>query len=322
MDAQRYAEVKRVFREAIRWAPEEREAVIAALAEDEAVRAEVRSLLAHHEEEAEEAAAEEASVGGRTLAALLREERAGGAAAGWAPERVMRTLEPIARALEELGERGGVHGAVRADRVTLSEAGAALGGGPAVDGLGDAADSMRRVATLPWIDRAAAATAAPEQLLPSLGPTGPWTDVYALALLCVELMLGRPATEGTAAAALTRARDEAAQPTPRAVGLAVPAAVEAVLARALAMRPMERYQDVRRFWAALRASLPAEAAGKGGPGKSGPESDRPSSSSSSATPVPKLPRAAERRLRRRMRAIFAAVLLVLAAIIVAILRFG
>lgn len=308
MDAQRYAEVKRVFREAIRWAPEERGAVIAALAEDEAVRAEVRSLLAHHEEETAEGAEAKVAaeaVGGTTLATLLREERAGGAAAGWAPERVIRTLEPIARALEELGERGGVHGAVRADRVTLSEAGAVLGGGPA--------DSMRAEAP-PWIDRAAAAAAAPEQLLPSLGPTGPWTDVYALALLCVELMLGRPATEGAASAALTRARDEAAQPTPRAVGLAVPAAVEAVLARALAMRPMERYQDVRRFWAALLASLPARSS------SSLPSS--PSSPSSPEAPVPKLPRAAERRYRRRVRAIFAAALAVVAALVLAILRCG
>jgi hypothetical protein len=93
--------------------------------------------------------------------------------------------------------------------------------------------------------------------LPALGPTGPWTDVYALALLCVELMHGRPVTEGSAVAALARTRDDAVQPTPRAVGLEVPAAVEAVMTMAMAMRPMQRYQDVGRFWAALRDSLAA-----------------------------------------------------------------
>lgn len=236
MDRERHARVharvKEVFREAIRWVPEERAAVVEALAgDDAAVRDEVRSLLAHHVEApaaAGEAPGSGAGGGGRMRAEILREARAGGAAAGWPLERVVRTLEPIAGALAELGDRG-------------------------ID-----PDDP------PEIDRVVAAAAAPEQLLPSLGPVGPWTDVYALALVCVELMLGRPPTDGGAAAALARARDEAAQPAPRAVGLEVPPAVEAVLVRALAMRPMERYQDVRRFWTALResvgASRPAAAA--------------------------------------------------------------
>jgi hypothetical protein len=241
VDRERHARVKQVFREAIRWAPEERAAVVDALAGDDAVvQGEVRSLLAHHVEAPAvagegpgdgaggDAGGGGAGGGGRTRAEILREARAGGAAAGWPLERVVRTLEPSAGALAELADRG-----IDPD-------------------------------VPPRIDRAAAAVAAPEQLLPQLGPVGPWTDVYALALVCVERMLGRPATDGAAGAALARARDEAAQPTPRAVGLEVPAAVEAVLARALAMRPMERYQDVRRFWAALRESVAASAAAAAG----------------------------------------------------------
>jgi serine/threonine protein kinase len=34
--------------------------------------------------------------------------------------------------------------------------------------------------------------AAPEQLLGTLGPTGPWTDVYALALVLLEVLSDRP----------------------------------------------------------------------------------------------------------------------------------
>ena len=245
MDPQRYARVKEVFREAMRWAPEERAAVVAELAGDEvAVRDEVLSLLAHHDEaplirEAAPAVMRapgpapqdpprtgDVVIEGRTPAELLRAaraEHAGGAAAGWDLERVIRILDPLARELASTADRGVVQGALAASR----------------------------------LDGVEAASAAPEQLAPALGPTGPWTDVYALALLCVELMLGHPATEGSAAAALARTRDEAPQPTPRAVGLDMPAAVEAVMAMALAMRPMERYQDVRRFWTALRESLAA-----------------------------------------------------------------
>jgi hypothetical protein len=51
VDPQRYARVKEVFREAMRWAPGERAAVVAVLAgDDAAVRDELRSLLAHHDD--------------------------------------------------------------------------------------------------------------------------------------------------------------------------------------------------------------------------------------------------------------------------------
>ncbi len=301
MDRERYAHVKQVFREALRWAPEDRAAAVDALAGDEAVRDEVRSLLAHHVDAPEElpGGAEEDLAGRRTLDELLRAERAGGAAAGWSIERVVRTLDPIAGELAGAADRGRVHGAVRAGHVLLDEEAAA--------GLGGWTRGARIAER---IDAADAAAAAPEQLSPALGPVGPWTDVYALALLCVELMLGRPAIGGEGspiAAALARARDEAAQPTPRAVGLAVPGAVEEVLARALAMRPMERYQDVRRFWAALREGVAASGS-----------TPRPSPSSPSPSPSPSASRPP--RPRRPWVALVAAALAVLAAAAIAIQR--
>jgi serine/threonine-protein kinase len=291
-----YAEVKRVFREAIRWAPEDRAEVVAALASDGEVRGEVMSLLAHHrEEERPRLEGGEGAGGQRTLAELLRTERAGrdedgGAGVGWDAARVIRTLDPIARVLAELAERGGSHGAVRAEHVALAEVDGASAAELTVAAPG--ADTADAGSTL---DRASAAAAAPEQISTVLGPIGPWTDVYALALLCVELMLGRRVAEpgATVADLLTRARDEAAQPTPRAVGLAVPDAVEAVLARALAMRPMERYQDAGRFWAALREAVaasppaPAPAATKPTPASPAPAARLTSpASGSAASPAP------------------------------------
>jgi len=325
MDRQRYARVKEIFREAMRWAPEERAAVIAARAEgDAAVRDEVLSLLAHHDDapllreparsdrpaanapspvepppdggrpagalspgeapldggrtaaapslaetppDGGRAAsapsamatplprARPASIGGvverRTLAELLAAERASGAAAGWPLERVVRTLEPIARALASAAHRGS--STARSAQTTSRSS--SWTGRPSPSSPASTATCTAPATST--IDSAHASSAAPEQVLPALGPTGPWTDVCALALLCVELMHGRPVTEGSAVAALARTRDDAVQPTPRAVGLEVPAAVEAVMAMAMAMRPMQRYQDVGRFWAALRDSLAA-----------------------------------------------------------------
>ena len=354
MDPQRYARVKEVFREAMRWAPEERVAVVAELAGDDAgLRDEVMSLLAHHDdaplirepapnvvrlagvatakEEAASGSGAPAAVetaapapatheapgagaagsGGRTLAELLRAERAEGAAAGWPIERVIRTLDPIVRALATAADRGEVHGAIRVDHVLLVEVGGESVAELADPGAAGTDPGPRGTDTATRLESAEAGSAAPEQISPTLGPVGPWTDVYGLALLCVELMLGRPAVKGTAVAVLARVRDETAQPTPRAVGLEVPAAVEAVMAMALAMRPMERYQDVRRFWTALRESLAASRSPAPSPLSSS------SSSLSSRLPTAKASTSRLPKLRRRARGKVAAAGLVIAAVVAA-----
>jgi eukaryotic-like serine/threonine-protein kinase len=106
------------------------------------------------------------------------------------------------------------------------------------------------------------AYAAPEQWLRRLGPTGPWTDVYALALVCVELMCGRRALPGHDSAQLMAAcLDESLRPTPRACGIAASDDVEAVFRTALQIEPSRRYAEVAGFWRALRgAALGSSAA--------------------------------------------------------------
>jgi serine/threonine protein kinase len=99
------------------------------------------------------------------------------------------------------------------------------------------------------------AYAAPEQVSRDLGPTGPWTDVYAFALLCVELLLGRPPFTRQDLAGMLRRVIAGASLTPADLGLTVAPPLDAVLTTALATRPADRYPDVRRFWAALRAAV-------------------------------------------------------------------
>ncbi len=98
---------------------------------------------------------------------------------------------------------------------------------------------------------------APEQFDRSLGATGPWTDVFALALLLVELLSGSPALRGKTPGELCVSATLPARPTPRARGAQVSDAVEAVFARALAVAPGERYPDAGAFWAALKEALVA-----------------------------------------------------------------
>jgi serine/threonine-protein kinase len=98
--------------------------------------------------------------------------------------------------------------------------------------------------------------AAPEQFDKTRGASGPWTDVFAFALVLVELVTGKPALEGNTVFALFHAAsDPAARPTLRARGVATTDAVERVLETALRPDPAERYPDLGSFWKALEAAL-------------------------------------------------------------------
>ena len=93
---------------------------------------------------------------------------------------------------------------------------------------------------------------APEQFSPRFGATGTWTDVYALALVLVEVLSGKAALIGSDTTQLfIQSTDKGERPTPRARGVAVPDAVEAVLLRALQVEPRDRFRTVGEFWSAL-----------------------------------------------------------------------
>ncbi|EYF07465.1 Adenylate cyclase [Chondromyces apiculatus DSM 436] len=101
---------------------------------------------------------------------------------------------------------------------------------------------------------------APEQFSPRYGATGPWTDVYALALILVELAAGRPALAGSDVIQLfVASSDEAHRPTLRALGVEASAPIEAVLTRALAVNPATRYANLGEMWAALEAARRASS---------------------------------------------------------------
>ncbi len=97
---------------------------------------------------------------------------------------------------------------------------------------------------------------APEQFSRSHGSTGPWTDVFALALIFVETVTGREPLEGDdfIQLAFSSANPEK-RPTPRAFGVEVDEGLETVLAKALAVKPTDRWQTAGEFWNALRQAV-------------------------------------------------------------------
>ncbi len=98
---------------------------------------------------------------------------------------------------------------------------------------------------------------APEQFDRSYGATGPWTDVYQMVLVMIEVMRGGlPALAGDAFMRLAFASQHPdRRPTPRTYGIEVSDAVEAVFQRAVALKVSDRHASMAEFWMALAAAL-------------------------------------------------------------------
>jgi serine/threonine protein kinase len=192
---------------------------------------------------------------GLSLERELRHRRAGALPAFTLPEALALLAEPAA-GLSRAHARGIAHRDIKPANLFVTE----RGGEQHVKILdfgiaklvGDATETEQRSTPSP------AATgsftplyAAPEQWCARLGPTGPWTDVHALALVCVEMLTGRPALAENSGDLQAACTDPEHRPTPAARGLRLPAAVEHVFARALSLEPRARFRDANEFWQAL-----------------------------------------------------------------------
>jgi serine/threonine-protein kinase len=100
---------------------------------------------------------------------------------------------------------------------------------------------------------------APEQWVPKrYGQSGPWTDVWGLALTVVETVCGHCPIDGDHPAMMGSAIDSVRRPTPRNEGVTVSDEVEAIFTQALAVDPRDRFHEIAAFWNALcrAVSLP------------------------------------------------------------------
>ena len=101
------------------------------------------------------------------------------------------------------------------------------------------------------------AYAAPEQVTGS--PTGPWTDIHALALVFVELVTGRAPYRSDIPLESAMASER-----PSLKGVAHEPALDAVVACALARDPRARYRDVPSLVRALEVALSGGAVSAAG----------------------------------------------------------
>ncbi len=172
--------------------------------------------------------------GGRTLADAQRE--------GLPPDAIRSILRQLLNALESAHERGVVHRDLKPQNVMIQS----VAGEPwhvklvdfGVAKFLDDGHSTRLLAGTP-------AYMAPEQITGR--DIGPWTDLYALAVIAYELWTGRRPFGGRTTEEVIRRKTEPGDPTEGLTDGEMPAALRALLRAALALDPRERPRSAGAF---------------------------------------------------------------------------
>jgi serine/threonine-protein kinase len=184
---------------------------------------------------------------GFTLAAELRARRMRGES-GRELSVAIRMLDPVAEAMAVAHSMGVVHRDLNPSNIFVA---AQPGGGGfklkvmdfgVAKVVSDHVLSMgKRAATLGQFRLFTPAYGAPEQFNEKLGAIGPWTDVYAFALLVSEVLTDRsPVDANDYPTLLSLVLDPNVRPTPRTLGAHVGDRVERVIAQALNIDPSLR----------------------------------------------------------------------------------
>jgi serine/threonine-protein kinase len=196
-------------------------------------------------------------VDGETLGDALRRRRAQG---GRSPEECLATLRPVLEALAMAHAAGVVHRDIKPSNLMLpaSDAGKASAARILDFGIAKVMEDDEHVGSGETGTRGVFTAfsllyAAPEQV--SATRTGPWTDVHALALILSEMLVDGAPYRGQDRVSVTAEVMSPTRPTPGHFGVDV-GSWEPVLARALSLRPADRYANARDFLDALEASLP------------------------------------------------------------------
>jgi serine/threonine protein kinase len=177
---------------------------------------------------------------GESLESLLRHERATGTVPR-TPEAAMALLQPIVDVLAVAHARGTGHCSLGLDGILV---------------VGDPRGDACTTKLSPLVDVASSLSdglyRAPEQLSEAFGIAGPWTDVFTLALVFVALLSGCEPTGGRPDFFAKSTHPARRHST---LDVRIPEAIDAVLVRALAIYPAERWQTVPSFWEALRVAV-------------------------------------------------------------------
>src|SRR5262249_45976792 len=98
---------------------------------------------------------------------------------------------------------------------------------------------------------------APEQVSPQVGPLGPWTDIYSLGVVLYQLLCGRTPFTESGLTLLFQIVHERPPPLSQFRADLDPA-LEAIVLKALAQRPQDRFASAGQFSEALEGWLRRE----------------------------------------------------------------
>jgi eukaryotic-like serine/threonine-protein kinase len=170
-------------------------------------------------------------------------------------DEVIAILDQLAAALDVAHAAGVIHRDVKPSNAIWSAAGHLV----LTDfGVARSALSDKRQTTT-GIICGTPAYLSPEQA--EGGTVTAATDVYALGALLFELLTGRPPFDGPTALAVLLQHLQAPPPLLGELRPDLPAALEAVVARALAKRPEQRYASAGELARAVQQAWPRETAG-------------------------------------------------------------
>ncbi len=164
------------------------------------------------------------------------------------PEEVVQIAAQLASALDYAHEQGVVHRDVKPGNVIVDPDGHVT----LTDfGIVKAASETHLTAT-------GMTVGTPEYMAPEQatgGEVGPWTDRYALGVVAYEMLSGRVPFQADSTMALLYRIVHEPHPPLHGVRPELPAAVDAVLGRALAKEPARRYPSAQAFVEALERAL-------------------------------------------------------------------
>jgi eukaryotic-like serine/threonine-protein kinase len=192
-------------------------------------------------------------VDGEDLASVIRRTGA------LPPRQAARIAAEVARALAAAHARGFVHRDVKPGNVLVGRDGRVK-----VADFGIARAVAEAQMTLPGTTLGSVHYFSPEQARGEPATTS--SDVYALGIVLFELLTGRRPWEGDSAASIAMARLSGPVPSPAGVRSGVPPALDAVVQRALARDPKDRFPTAAAMADALDAFLADRApdSGRGG----------------------------------------------------------
>jgi serine/threonine protein kinase len=190
-------------------------------------------------------------VDGVTLRSVMQPE-------GMEIERAARLIEQAADALDAAHEKGILHRDLKPENIMLQS----LGGGreqvKIIDfGIAKVRDSRVAPSTVVSATAGTIAYMSPEQL--SARQLTPASDIYTLGAIAYEMLTGRRPFNPESKFQMLDVQREGVRAKPQDLRPALPERAQAVILKALAFEPDERYQNALEFGRELAGALAGDA---------------------------------------------------------------